>query len=200
MRFFLIAAAIAVAVPIAGCGEEGTGKPADAAPTQRPQGLTGEPLLDSVRAVDADGAALGTYLISFCYFRCAPEDTARAFMSGTLTLLPDQQGFEGVFAGLAPANACLRLDKPRETDADGLSSASGPRPLHWRRFMDGTVEFTLTKTDDAEYFVEAVMTPDGFVGVGTGSGIGGVNVTTRDHVAARRIGPADPDACGLPAR
>lgn len=134
--------------------------------------------MDSARAAGGDGDALGTYTI--CGERCTESPPGME-----LVLMPEAPGFEGVYAGFAPANACL-----------------GSLRMRWSQGSDGVVTLEYPMGIDTGTAVEFVVTADGLYGGVTNWGFDGWSGSVHsDHrrFVATRSGPPSPTACGRSA-
>ncbi|HEX8385836.1 MAG TPA: hypothetical protein VF576_06615 [Rubricoccaceae bacterium] len=130
--------------------------------------------MDSVRAHAPTGSPVGTYAV--CGERCMEDQSGMA-----LVLMPEAPGFEGVYAGYTPANACL-----------------GSTPLRWSQGRDGIVTLEYPMGIDTGVAVEFVVTAEGVYGVKTDWGIVGYGGGASRHgrFIGERTGPPSPTACG----
>ncbi len=134
--------------------------------------------MDSARAAGGDGDALGTYTI--CGERCTENPSEIE-----LVLMPEAPGFEDVYAGFAPANACM-----------------GSLRMRWARSRDGVVTLTYPMGIDTGTNVQFVVTADGLYGIETDWGFDGWSGSVYSHhrrFVGTRSGPPSPVACGRSA-
>lgn len=146
-----------------------------------------------------DSRPVGTYDMIICKKRCSFADTtaviatARVVLSSQALPIRDRDQVYPFLIQPEEARACFVTKEVRKADTFAALSPSGFSA--WK-VTKSEIEFSLFRSADAGYTVDAKLNTDGFVGHGTSWGAGAAKTTfSPDVVVARRIGTVDLSVC-----
>ncbi|HET7584742.1 MAG TPA: hypothetical protein VFK13_07540 [Gemmatimonadaceae bacterium] len=149
-------------------------------------------------------ALAGTYSVRICRGSCSSDDTTADLRRGVLVLTAQPIDLTGQPDSVQwlmedfrpdPINGCYVLRYVRDDPPTYAGGSVGG--TQWELDSSGTsVFFSLYRSPDAGYLVEAIGTRSGLRGRGTSWGVGIAEVHfPDDSVVATRIGPPDVSTC-----